>query len=476
MKLIRFRFCISLIAAAIFLLAGCSTEADQVRDIDAAVLTAVATETLTSTPKFTPQHLLTAQAIIGKSKIVMHQLSEYLFKEELIFKTSGFELKVVDYGNFQSPDKTEGLVEILDDKSAYITIGVVCYYEQEKHGERKWAQSECVRPGLYTEFILTENTLMDLRINTTPELIAEKEGRPAAYFIDNGGSADLSFIEDTDFYKNLYLSGDGPGVPQRFRIQYWVNAANFRLIDLVLSFYIPQESVVNHAVFGVKKGGSVDVKTVMAFRPLSDRVSEIKIPSILTTTLTPTATPVSVSLQKPEPTRRASMANSYSAPPSMTIDPAKSYVATFKTEKGDIIVELAAAKVPTTVNNFVFLAREGFYDNTTFHRVIPDFMAQAGDPTGTGSGGPGYRFADEFHPSLRHDAPGILSMANAGPGTNGSQFFITFGPTPHLDDRHSVFGRVVGGMDVLGSLSERDPVAARGPGDTLLTVEIAEGV
>ncbi|MDE2802542.1 MAG: peptidylprolyl isomerase, partial [Chloroflexota bacterium] len=130
----------------------------------------------------------------------------------------------------------------------------------------------------------------------------------------------------------------------------------------------------------------------------------------------------------------------YDAPPALTIDPEKSYTATFKTVKGDIVIELIADKVPNTVNNFVFLAREGFYDDTTFHRVIPDFMAQGGDPTGTGTGGPGYRFADEFHPSLRHDKPGILSMANAGPNTNGSQFFITHGPTPHLDNRHAVFG------------------------------------
>jgi cyclophilin family peptidyl-prolyl cis-trans isomerase len=138
------------------------------------------------------------------------------------------------------------------------------------------------------------------------------------------------------------------------------------------------------------------------------------------------------------------------APPSGALDTSKTYAATFKTEKGDISVDLFADRAPRTVENFVNLARAGFYDGTTFHRVIGGFMAQGGDPTGTGTGGPGYQFGDEFHPSLRHDSPGILSMANAGPGTNGSQFFITFGPTPHLDDRHSVFGKVTAGMDVLG--------------------------
>ena len=127
-----------------------------------------------------------------------------------------------------------------------------------------------------------------------------------------------------------------------------------------------------------------------------------------------------------------------------------------------------------TVENFVNLARAGFYDGTTFHRVIGGFMAQGGDPTGTGRGGPGYEFADEFHPTLRHTGAGTLSMANAGPNTNGSQFFITFAATPHLDNRHSVFGKVVEGMDVLNRLRERDPQMDREPGDAIETIEIEE--
>ncbi|MCX6026660.1 MAG: peptidylprolyl isomerase, partial [Chloroflexi bacterium] len=133
----------------------------------------------------------------------------------------------------------------------------------------------------------------------------------------------------------------------------------------------------------------------------------------------------------------------------MAIDAKKHYSATFHTEKGDFVVELFADRAPKTVNNFVFLAREGFYNGATFHRVIRDFMAQGGDPTGSGSGGPGYRFADEFHPGLRHDGPGVVSMANAGPNTNGSQFFITHRATPHLDNKHSVFGKVIKGMQVV---------------------------
>jgi cyclophilin family peptidyl-prolyl cis-trans isomerase len=162
------------------------------------------------------------------------------------------------------------------------------------------------------------------------------------------------------------------------------------------------------------------------------------------------------------------------APPSGALDTTKQYTARLKTERGDIVVELYGNRTPRTVENFVNLARAGFYDGTTFHRVIRGFMAQGGDPTGTGTGGPGYEFGDEFDPSLRHDGPGVLSMANAGPGTNGSQFFITHGPTPHLDDRHSVFGRVTEGMDVVLALRERDPQRDRNPGDRIETIEIAE--
>jgi len=195
----------------------------------------------------------------------------------------------------------------------------------------------------------------------------------------------------------------------------------------------------------------------------------------------PAAVTAAKSTQEPEaqhaPTREKETQVSimqWAQPPAMTIDPTRHYTAVFKTEKGDIKVELFADKVPNTVNNFVFLARQGFYDNTTFHRVIRDFMAQGGDPTGTGRGGPGYRFADEFHPALKHDSAGILSMANAGPNTNGSQFFITFGPTPHLDGKHTVFGKVVAGMDVLRSIRLREPQTDPRPGDRIETIVIEE--
>ena len=168
------------------------------------------------------------------------------------------------------------------------------------------------------------------------------------------------------------------------------------------------------------------------------------------------------------------MPKQYRTAPAMAIDAKKNYRATFHTEKGDFVVELFADRAPKTVNNFVFLAREGFYNGVAFHRVIRDFMAQGGDPTGSGSGGPGYQFADEFHPGLRHDGPGVLSMANAGPNTNGSQFFITHRATAHLDNKHSVFGKVIKGMEVVLAIPDRDPARAKEPGTKITSIDIVE--
>jgi peptidyl-prolyl cis-trans isomerase B (cyclophilin B) len=169
------------------------------------------------------------------------------------------------------------------------------------------------------------------------------------------------------------------------------------------------------------------------------------------------------------------MAKQYASPPAMQIDPNKSYTATFHTEKGDFVVDLFTKQAPITTNNFIYLAREHFYDGTTFHRVIKDFMAQAGDPTGTGRGGPGYQFADEPGAlAMKHTGEGVLSMANAGRDTNGSQFFITYGPTPHLNGKHGVFGQVISGMEVVKALRERDPGRDRNPGDTLISIDIKE--
>jgi cyclophilin family peptidyl-prolyl cis-trans isomerase len=168
----------------------------------------------------------------------------------------------------------------------------------------------------------------------------------------------------------------------------------------------------------------------------------------------------------------------YTSPPEQVIDPSKEYTATIRTGRGDIVVKLYASLVPVTVNSFVFLAREGWYDGVTFHRVIPGFVAQTGDPTGVGIGSPGYRCDDEIVPSLRYDRPGVVGMASQGPGTSsvGSQFFITYAALPQLDGNYTIIGQVVQGMDVLESLSPRDPAKdpMAPPGDRIETILIEE--
>jgi peptidyl-prolyl cis-trans isomerase B (cyclophilin B) len=160
------------------------------------------------------------------------------------------------------------------------------------------------------------------------------------------------------------------------------------------------------------------------------------------------------------------MSKQYPAPPAMQIDPSKKFVATFETSRGTIVCDLFPDVAPNTVNNFVFLAKEGFYDGTQFHRVIPDFMIQGGDPEGTGRGGPGYKFKDELSPGkYKKHQKGSLSMANAGPNTNGSQFFITHIQTDWLDGKHTVFGQVTQGQDIVDSVKQ---------GDVLKKLTIAE--
>ena len=171
--------------------------------------------------------------------------------------------------------------------------------------------------------------------------------------------------------------------------------------------------------------------------------------------------------QNDQPAERTKGAKKYSKPPEMKIDPDKKYVATVETSRGKIVLELFAKDAPKTVNNFVFLSNEGFYDGLKFHRVIPDFMIQGGDPSGNGTGGPGYKFEDEVSPQKipRRHRKGSLSMANAGPDTNGSQFFITHVATPHLDGKHTVFGQVIEGQDVVDAIKQ---------GDTIKSIEIEE--
>jgi len=183
-----------------------------------------------------------------------------------------------------------------------------------------------------------------------------------------------------------------------------------------------------------------------------------------TTSAAPTTTPATTEEKKMQ----------WSSPPQMTIDQNKTYSATIKTNYGEFIVQLLPKDAPLAVNNFVFLARQGFYDGVKFHRIVKGFVVQGGDPTGSGSGSPGYRFADEK--ITRNYIPGTLAMANSGANTNGSQFFITLGPRPDLDGKHTIFGRVTSGMDVVKKLTARDPQQnpLAPPGDVIQSVVIAE--
>ena len=165
-------------------------------------------------------------------------------------------------------------------------------------------------------------------------------------------------------------------------------------------------------------------------------------------------TPVSRGTAPPEAVESTGQSmKQYAAPPEMTIDMSASYTAVIRTNLGSMTLELFAKDAPKTVNNLVFLAQAGFYDGIIFHRVMPGFMIQGGDPTGTGTSGPGYKFEDEIVPSLVFDSPGILAMANSGPNTNGSQFFITVVPTPHLNGAHTIFGKIIEGQDVADAIA-----------------------
>lgn len=168
-------------------------------------------------------------------------------------------------------------------------------------------------------------------------------------------------------------------------------------------------------------------------------------------------------------------AHQFKTCPPFTIDPAKQYIATVHTEKGDIVIQLFPDKAPLAVNSFVFLAKNNWFNGVTFHRVIPGFVAQAGDPSGTGRGGPGYFFKNEIT-DLKYDKPGVVGMANSGPDTNGSQFFITFAPQPKIDGAYTIFGQVIQGMDVVEKLTPRDPSTTAGlpPGDKIISVTIEE--
>jgi peptidylprolyl isomerase len=201
-------------------------------------------------------------------------------------------------------------------------------------------------------------------------------------------------------------------------------------------------------------------------------------PQVIEPTVPPFAvtTPVTGGAPGPLPADIAARNGFYTAPPPMMIDPSKTYIATITTPRGDIVIRLRPDLAPKTVNNFVFLAREGFYDGVTWHRVLPGFMAQGGDPSGTGAGGPGYTINDEFTPDMIFDRPGIVAMARAPmPNSAGSQFFITTAPAPHLNGQYTIFGEVVQGQEIVNGIPLRNPDAnPTEPGEQMLMVTITE--
>lgn len=223
------------------------------------------------------------------------------------------------------------------------------------------------------------------------------------------------------------------------------------------------------------ESGSESAQATVA-SPLGEATATPESPAAAASDAGPTVAPPEIAEPGPVATLQPIDRNMmYETAPEMEIDPAKYYYATLKTNRGDIKVQLFADRAPKTVNNFVYLARQGFYDNTLFHRVLDGFMAQTGDPTGTGAGGPGYEFEDEIYPGLAFDQSGLLAMANRGPGTNGSQFFITFGPTDWLNGMHTIFGKVIEGEEVLSKITRRDPQTdPTGPADLIYTIVIEE--
>ena len=236
--------------------------------------------TASSTSESTTTRTLTAQEIIDKSKTVMSQLREYWYMDEKIIKAPSYEMKFTESGNFQSPDKAAGSLKVPGESLSFITIGKTCYVAEDEPGEQEWSEFECAEgTRAYEQFLPGKNnSLLDLGITATPELIESDGDRPTAYFIDNGGSTDFSRIEGTDLWAELFLGGDAPGMPERFRIQYWINAENFRLQTLVLSFYIAPEAIEDPESFGLEEGDPLEVIWVLEFRPLAEEAPEITHP------------------------------------------------------------------------------------------------------------------------------------------------------------------------------------------------------
>jgi cyclophilin family peptidyl-prolyl cis-trans isomerase/tetratricopeptide (TPR) repeat protein len=334
-------------------------------------------------------------------------------------------------------------------------------------GEKPAIETFLAQLGQPTEAVSPED------VQTTQELLAQGRNQMEA---EDWGAAEQTYVQllELDATNPIVHSALAYIYARQGRLDEAIGE-NLAVLELVPNDY---NSLKNLAIL-YRENGDIDAalstaEQALAIAPEQDRAAlETYLEQLQALSKDPVAAvQPGTAAGDLSPAQRNQM---YSAPPPMAIDPGKTYTATIVTEQGNIVLELFADRVPNTVSNFVFLARDGFYDNTTFHRVIPDFMAQGGDPTGTGTGGPGYAFADEFDPSLLHDSAGTLSMANSGPNTNGSQFFITYQATPWLDGRHAVFGRVIQGLEILQSLTPRDPQQSPSfEGDKILSILIQE--
>ena len=365
---------------------------------------------------------------------------------------------VVDY---QEPDSwraeitatvpLQGSIEV-----QMVSIGDTAYATNPETSEWEFVPTESF--PLESIDLLTKDTVArmgDLSVEGVEQLDGADVCRIA-------GTVPAGAVATTTLLGALIDGGEGD-----LSIVYWIGVADSRI-----------KRFTGEGDVGIDAGNKISVSVTADFSDFGKDVV-IEAPVVKPP---PTAIPIPEELNVKQ----------YDAPPAMMIDPQKSYTATFALEKGDeFTIELYPKEAPNTVNSFVFLAREGFYDGVTFHRVIEGFMAQTGDPTGTGRGGPGYRFANEASPLRRHDTPGAVSMANSGgEATNGSQFFITFVPTEFLDGYeadgtakdcsqrgvscHTVFGRVIEGMDLVNGISVRDPGTAATPGDVIQTISIHE--
>ena len=407
----------------------------------------------------------------------MEQVDYFHFDMEIGLESgegaNRLELPFKFVGDFQSPDRTQATLEISilsnNITSDVIIIGDTSYATNPVTGEWQFSPDALLPiEGPYKIVSIDPSDIGDLTLVGDETL--------------NGVSVHhlRGSVDPFSIFQGQPTPAEREQLDAEMQIDYWIGVDDSRLMRILA------EGAVRPTEQAAAQSGSTDTSELSLVVDIS--LSNFGIPVAISAPEVAAAPIIAQPAIPPD-------VKQYDALPALTIDPNRSYTAIFEMENGgEIVIALAAKEATVTVNNFVFLARDGFYDGVTFHRVLPGFMAQGGDPLGTGRGGPGYQFDNEFHPNLRHDGPGVISMANSGvrngQGTNGSQFFITYTATLNLDGLnpdgspknceapvtscHAVFGRVIEGMDVLNNLTPRDPGSARTRGDVITTIRIVE--